>query len=130
LLHARGLARGRLRPHLTVQLLEQVLQEGRSQGLRSTAIFEQDRCVAITGWRVIANTSAIRKLYVDDLSTAASERSSGHDAALLSALMDRGRELGCHQIDLDYGVQRHAAHCFYFRERMDISSYHFIRRLN
>jgi GNAT superfamily N-acetyltransferase len=119
-----------LRPHLTLQLLEQVLQEGGSQGLRFTALFKQGRCVAIAGWRVIANTSAIRKLYVDDLSTAASERSSGHGAALLSALMDRGRELGCHQIDLDSGVQRHAAHRFYLRERMDISSYHFSRRLN
>lgn len=119
-----------LRPHLTVQLLEQVLQEGGSQGLRFTALFERDRCVAIAGWRVVANTSAIRKLYVDDMSTAAGERSSGHGAALLNALMDRGRELGCHQIDLDSGVQRHAAHRFYLRERMDIRSHHFSRRLN
>lgn len=119
-----------LRPHLTIELLEQVLKEGGSQGLRFTALFNQDRCVAIAGWRVVANTSAIRKLYVDDLSTSAGERSSGHGAALLSALMERGRELGCHQIDLDSGVQRHAAHHFYLRERMDISSFHFSRRLS
>lgn len=119
-----------LRPHLTVQLLEQIQQEGGSQGLRFTALFDEGGCVAIAGWRVVANTSAIRKLYVDDLSTSASERSSGHGAALLSALMERGRELGCHQIDLDSGVQRHAAHRFYLRERMDIKSYHFSRRLS
>lgn len=119
-----------LRPHLTVQLLKQIQREGGSQGLRFTALFDEGRCVAIAGWRVVANTSAIRKLYVDDLSTSAGERSSGHGAALLGSLMERGRELGCHRIDLDSGVQRHAAHRFYLRERMDINSYHFSRLLN
>ncbi|MFC4556496.1 GNAT family N-acetyltransferase [Georgenia faecalis] len=71
--------------------------------------FEGDRRVAVAGWRVIASTSAIRKLYVDDLATAAAERSRGHGAALLAALAERGRELGCDAVELDSGVQRHAA---------------------
>lgn len=119
-----------LRPHLTSQLLEQVLREGGPQGLRFTAIFEEDRCVAIAGWRVVVNTSALRKLYVDDLSTAATERSRGHGAALLGALIVRAQELGCRRIDLDSGVQRHAAHRFYVRERMDIDAHHFSRLLD
>ncbi|WP_432537873.1 GNAT family N-acetyltransferase [Kineococcus arenarius] len=118
-----------LRPHLTVELLEQVLREGAPQGLRFTASFEGDRCVAVAGWRVIANTSAIRKLYVDDLSTAAAERSHGYGAALLAALAERGQELGCHAIELDSGVQRYAAHRFYLRERMNIVAHHFARPL-
>ena len=71
-----------LRPHLTQELLEQVLRDGSGQGLQFTALFEDGRCMAIVGWRVIANTSAIRKLSVDDLSTAAAERSSGHGKTL------------------------------------------------
>lgn len=118
-----------LRPHLTEQLLDQVLREGERQGLRFTAIFEEGHCLAVAGWRVIANTSSIRKLYIDDLSTAATERSRGHGSALLGALIERGRALGCHVVDLDSGVQRHAAHRFYLRERMDIVGHHFSRRL-
>jgi GNAT superfamily N-acetyltransferase len=118
-----------LRPHLTTQLLDQVLREGGRQGLRFTAVFEEDRCVAIAGWRVVANTSAIRKLYVDDLATAEAERSRGHGTALLDALTERGRELGCRLMDLDSGVQRYAAHRFYLRQRMDIGAHHFTRRL-
>ncbi len=118
-----------LRPHLTRELLTQVLVEGQSQGLRFTAFFQDEACVAVAGWRVIANTSAIRKLYVDDLSTAATARSQGYGAQLLHVLMQRGRELGCASIELDSGVQRHDAHRFYLRERMDINAHHFRRLL-
>nr|WP_254072176.1 GNAT family N-acetyltransferase [Rathayibacter sp. VKM Ac-2857] len=119
-----------LRPHLTEELLEQVQREGAPQGLRFSALFEDGDCVAVAGWRVVVNTSAIRKLFVDDLSTAAGGRSRGHGAALLAALTERGRELGCTSIELDSGVQRHAAHRFYLRERMDITAHHFSRRLD
>lgn len=114
-----------LRPHLTGELLAQVLDEGGRQGLRFTAVVEHDRCVAVAGWRVVANTSSIRKLYVDDLATAADHRSQGHGAVLLAALNERGRDLGCRLIELDSGVQRHDAHRFYLRERMAISAHHF-----
>jgi GNAT superfamily N-acetyltransferase len=119
-----------LRPHLTDELLDHVLRDGASQGLRFTALFEDDRCVAVAGWRVVVNTSAIRKLYIDDLATDAAARSRGHGAALLEALAARGRELGCRSIELDSGVQRHAAHRFYLRERMDITAHHFARVLS
>lgn len=118
-----------LRPHLTRELLDQVLDEGNPQGLRFTGIFVDGECAAIAGWRVIANTSVIRKLYVDDLSTASSMRSKGYGAALLDELVRRGRELGCRSIELDSGVQRHEAHRFYLRERMDINAHHFLRAL-
>jgi GNAT superfamily N-acetyltransferase len=118
-----------LRPHLTEQLLDQVLQEGEPQGLRFTAVFAGERCVAIAGWRIIANTSAIRKLYIDDLSTAATERSRGYGRMLLDALRERAVEAGCRAMDLDSGVQRFDAHRFYLRERMNITAHHFDLRL-
>ncbi len=118
-----------LRPHLTEELLAQVLREGAPQGLRFTAVFAHERCVAVAGWRIIANTSAIRKLYIDDLSTAASVRSRGYGRILLDALRDRAIAAGCASVDLDSGVQRFDAHRFYLRERMDIVAHHFRRSL-
>ncbi|MFV0428995.1 MAG: hypothetical protein ACK5KO_06180, partial [Arachnia sp.] len=58
-----------LRPDLTEDLLALVIAEGQPQGLRFTAAFDGTDCVAVAGWRVMATTSAIRKLYIDDLST-------------------------------------------------------------
>lgn len=118
-----------LRPHLSAELLDQVLREGRPQGLTFTAVFAEERCVAVAGWRIIANTSAIRKLYIDDLSTSASERSRGYGRMLLDHLRERAIDTGCRVLDLDSGVQRFDAHRFYLRERMDIVSHHFAQRL-
>jgi GNAT superfamily N-acetyltransferase len=118
-----------LRPHLTAESLQQVLRDGTPQGLRFTAVFRDGQCLAVAGWRVMVNTSALRKLYVDDLSTTSTARSTGVGSALLAELRTRARLEGCHVLDLDSGVQRHDAHRFYRRERMDITSYHFAQRL-
>jgi GNAT superfamily N-acetyltransferase len=85
--------------------------------------------VAVAGWRLVANTSAIRKLYVDDLSTAASDRSRGYGRMLLNELRERAVAAGCHSLELDSGVQRFDAHRFYLRERMNITAHHFDLRL-
>lgn len=118
-----------LRAHLTAESLQRVLREGAPQGLRFTAVFQDGCCLAVAGWRIMVNTSALRKLYVDDLSTTSTARSTGVGAALLGELRDRARREGCQVLDLDSGVQRHGAHRFYLRERMDITSHHFAQRL-
>ena len=118
-----------LRPHLTEDSLEQVLREGAPQGLQFTAAFLSGRCLAVAGWRIVVNTSALRKLYVDDLSTTSAARSTGVGGALLEELRNRARTAGCYVLDLDSGVQRHDAHRFYLRERMDITAHHFAQKL-
>ncbi|MEU2753324.1 GNAT family N-acetyltransferase [Streptomyces albidoflavus] len=119
-----------LRPHLTARLLEEVYAAGHPQGLRFSALYDTEgRCVAVAGWRVIANTSAIRKLYVDDLVTAEAARSTGAGRELVACLEDRARELDCRVLDLDSGTQRTDAHRFYLRERFSIRAFHFSKLL-
>jgi GNAT superfamily N-acetyltransferase len=119
-----------LRTELTRELLDAVYAEGHPQGLRFTAAYDdQGGCVAVAGWRLMATTVAVRKLYVDDLVTSAERRSEGIGAALLTELARRAREAGCRAIDLDSGVTRADAHRFYIRERMPITSFHFAREL-
>ena len=118
-----------LRPHLDEESFAAVYAEGHPQGLRFTAAYDGDRCVGVAGWRLVAATHPIRKLYVDDLVTTAGARSGGVGHALLADLERRARESGCTALDLDSGVHRFAAHRFYFRERMAITSHHFARQL-
>ncbi|MFD1719280.1 GNAT family N-acetyltransferase [Georgenia deserti] len=118
-----------LRPHLTEALLETVMREGGPQGLRFLAAFDGETCLGVAGWRFMATTSVIRKLYVDDLVTARERRSAGVGAVLLHELEHRARAAGCSALELDSGVQRHGAHRFYLRERMRISSHHFAKEL-
>ena len=118
-----------LRTELTREMLDAVYAEGHPQGLRFTAAYDEHGCVAVAGWRLMATTVAIRKLYADDLVTSAERRSQGIGAALLAELERRAREAGCRAIDLDSGVTRADAHRFYIRERMPITSFHFGREL-
>jgi GNAT superfamily N-acetyltransferase len=118
-----------LRTHLTAVLFAAVYDEGYPQGLRYLAAYEKDRCVGVAGWRIVATTAGIRKLYVDDLVTSATERSHGVGAALLAELEGRARAAGCQVLDLDSGAQRTNAHRFYMREGLEITGFHFARRV-
>ncbi len=118
-----------LRPHLDAATFAAVHAEGHPQGLRFLAAYDGDRCVGVAGWRILALTFAVRKLYVDDLVTTTGTRSAGVGHALLTELEARARAAGCTVLDLDSGVHRQDAHRFYFRERMHISSFHFTKHL-
>jgi GNAT superfamily N-acetyltransferase len=118
-----------LRPHLTAASFATVYAEGHPQGLRFTAAYNGGRCVGVAGWRVVATTANLRKLYVDDLVTTAAHRSTGVGRALLGALAERAEAAGCTALDLDSNVQRADAHRFYMREGLTISAFHFARGL-
>jgi GNAT superfamily N-acetyltransferase len=116
-----------LRPHLTAASFAAVYAEGHPQGLRFTAAYDGDRCVGVAGWRIVATTANLRKLYVDDLVTTVAARSAGVGRTLLGALADRAEAAGCTALDLDSNVQRADAHRFYMREGLTINSFHFAR---
>jgi GNAT superfamily N-acetyltransferase len=118
-----------LRPHLTAASFAAVYAEGHPQGLRFTAAYDRGRCVGVAGWRIVATTANLRKLYVDDLVTTAAHRSSGVGRMLLGALTQRAEAAGCSALDLDSNVQRANAHRFYMREGLTISAFHFARAL-
>ncbi|MEU9253058.1 GNAT family N-acetyltransferase [Streptomyces sp. NPDC048270] len=119
-----------LRPHLTEDLFRSILSEGQSQGLRFTAAYDEEGvCVGAAGWRIVANTYLVRKLYVDDLVTAAASRSTGVGHALLAHLEGHARAADCTVLALDSGTQRTDAHRFYFRERMAVTAFSFEKPL-
>ena len=115
---------------LTPAQFAAVYEEGYPQGLRFTVAYDAGgTAVGVAGWRVIATTVALRKLYVDDLVTAETARSTGVGAVLLAELTERARAAGCTVVDLDSALHRADAHRFYLRERMPIVSFHFAKRL-
>ena len=118
-----------LREHLTADVLQEVYAQGHPQGLRFLAAYRDGGCVGVAGWRILAGTQALKKLYVDDLVTLRAERSSGVGRALLVELEERARQARCSVLDLDSGIHRGRAHRFYFREGMTVSSFHFVKPL-
>lgn len=114
-----------LRPHLDEPAFLERVRRQMTQGYRLAARLDGDRVVAVAGYRFGENLVSGRHLYVDDLVTDAAARSMGYGGELLAWLVQRAREHGCATLELDSGVQRAAAHRFYFENRMTISSFHF-----
>jgi len=115
-----------LRTHLVreeyVALVRRMMRE---HGFVVAAVLEGGQVTAVAGYHYGESLSWGRYLYVDDLVTPEALRSAGHGHLLMDWLKEEGRRQGCRQLHLDSGVQRHAAHRFYLRERMDISCFHF-----
>jgi GNAT superfamily N-acetyltransferase len=118
-----------LRPHVTRAGFLPAVRAMQADGLRLACIRAGGRVVAVAGYRISTSLFCGRHLYVDDLVTAAAERSKGHGKELLAWLRALAVEHDCEIFHLDSGVQRKRAHRFYRREGLELSSYHFSERL-
>ena len=115
-----------LRPDLSSDALVPAVRRMEPHGFRLAYVADAEGVVrAVAGYRVTELLRTGLMLEVDDLVTDAGGRSRGHGHTLMAWLMDEARRLGCSVLELDSGVQRHAAHRFYFREGMNILGYHF-----
>ena len=107
---------------------------GESPGVwvgRGAAELELDGVVrSVAGFRILNLLFSGRTLYIDDLVTHDSDRSRGFGAALFDWLVEHAKEQGCEHLTLDSGVQRFAAHRFYLKRGMYITSHHFQLKLN
>jgi GNAT superfamily N-acetyltransferase len=114
-----------LRTHLAEsEFLGQVRRIERD-GFRLAYVDDQATVKAVAGFRLTENLANGRFMYVDDLVTDSRARSRGYGQLLLDWLIDHARTNRCDALTLDSGVQRFAAHRFYLRNRMAISSHHF-----
>lgn len=125
------LAMRELRPHVGEEdeFSARVDDVQRPQGYRLVGSFESgvDHAAAVAGFRVGDNLAWGHFLYVDDLSTLPAARRRGHGAALLEWLRQEAERLGCDQVHLDSGTQRHDAHRVYLSTGYAITSFHFVR---
>jgi GNAT superfamily N-acetyltransferase len=106
----------------------------RAGGYRVVAAFDpgEEEAAAAAGFRIADNLAWGRFLYVDDLVTRADARGRGHADALMTWVAEEAARAGCDELHLDSGVgpEREDAHRFYFRHRLRIAAYHFVRRLS
>jgi GNAT superfamily N-acetyltransferase len=103
----------------------EAVRRQRAEGYRLACAFVDDAPRALAGFRIQHMLSRGRFLYVDDLVTDEGARGTGVGTVLFDWLVAAARDAGCARLHLDSGVQRHAAHGFYFARRMHIQAHHF-----
>lgn len=119
-----------LRPHLDeAEFIAQVQQQF-AEGYQLLALAQANQVLAVAGFRLQTSLSAGKHVYVDDLVTDAKTRSRGLGETMFNWLVDYAKSQNCTSLHLDSGVQRHAAHRFYLRQRMDIVYHHFALALD
>ena len=93
-----------------------------AEGYRLVGAFEDERCVAVAGFRVIHNLAWGDCLYVDDLHHPDGRRRGW--ARLLEWCAAEPARLGCGELHLDSGVgpDREDAHRLYFNTGLRITS--------
>jgi GNAT superfamily N-acetyltransferase len=102
------------------------VQKQQSEGFQLAFLERQGEVVTVAGFRVQHILASGVTMYVDDLVTGDAFRSQGNGKIMLDWLIARAREQGCQTFSLDSGTHRREAHAFYFRERMRVSSFHFM----
>jgi GNAT superfamily N-acetyltransferase len=98
-------------------------------GYRLAFIEDNNKVVAVAGYRIYTNLFMGKHLYVDDLVTSSKSRSQGYGAELVTWLKMEAKRENCSYFDLDSGTQRGDAHRFYFNQGLTIASYHFSEKL-
>lgn len=122
-------AHRQLRPQLPADYSGK-MQRVFGQGGRMVLAAEGDTVLGLAVWRAFENTFSGMQVYVDDLVTDESHRSRGVGRALIEWLSSRASMLNAASLALDSGTHRVNAHRFYLRERFDITSFHFNKKLD
>lgn len=119
-----------LRPHLQQGQFVRQIRQQMAEGYQLAFIRVNRRVAALVGFRFLHGLAWGHYCYVDDLVTDEKFRSKGYGEALMDWVGAMAQSKGCARLELESGVQRHAAHRFYLRQRMFISCYHFSLELS
>jgi hypothetical protein len=119
-----------LRTHVPEgEYLSRVKRQLLSSGYQVAALFDDGQVCCVAGYRISECLAWGKFMYVDDLISDQNGRSKSYGKQMLAWLTDEANKNGCQEFHLDSGVQRHAAHRFYLRERMDITCFHFAKKI-
>lgn len=110
---------------LTIRHLE-------AEGYNLVFLKEKDsgNIVAAAGYRIYSNLFMGKHFYIDDLITSKLARSNGYGEKMLMWLREQAKENECQVFHLDSGTHRSQAHKFYFKQGLNIASFHFSEQLN
>ncbi|GGB57177.1 GNAT family N-acetyltransferase [Virgibacillus dakarensis] len=103
-----------LRTHLDKHTyLDLVVDAQKNDNYKLVALFNDQKIVAVTGFKPMITLYYGRFVWVCDLVTDTSKRSNGYGEKLLSFVQEWAKEHHYTSVALSSGLQRKAAHRFY-----------------
>lgn len=114
-----------LRPMLLIDDFVNLIRTQQNEGYVIIYISENDKVVAVAGYRIMNMLYCGKIVYIDDLSTLENFRGKGFASTLLRYIYRVAELNHCEAIHLDSGTSRTNAHRLYFNESFIISAFHF-----
>lgn len=114
-----------LRPHLTSELLLELLPQMQKENYSLIFIEENGKAISACGFRYLTSLFDGRYIYIDDLSTLPEVRGKGYAGALFDYVVEKAKAENLSAVHLDSGHQRYDAHRLYLNKKMKIVYHHF-----
>jgi GNAT superfamily N-acetyltransferase len=119
-----------LYPKFTLEKYEGYLKEMIPHNYRQVAVFENDVCVAISGFWCGTKLWSGKYIEIDNFIVHRDHRSKGLGKMMTDYLDKKARETGCTMIVLDAFTGNFTAHRFYYNQGYVPKGFHFLKILN
>lgn len=119
-----------LRPHLDFENYISIYEQAhRSDGFEIVAIEEDNKILALMGYRILSDYVRGKHIYVDDLVSSESVRSKGLGAELLKYAEGVAKEMNCTTLRLCTGIENERGVNFYERNGWTKRAFAYTKKL-
>jgi len=116
--------------NFTIEKYESYLTEMVPHNYKQVAVFENEKCVAITGfWSGIKLWSG-KYIEIDNFIVHPEHRSKGYGKAMTDYINEKALESNCTMIVLDAYTGNFTSHRFYYNQGFVPKGFHFLKILN
>ncbi|MEY3499503.1 MAG: hypothetical protein RL308_1172 [Bacteroidota bacterium] len=116
--------------NFTIEKYESYLTEMVPHNYKQVAVFENEKCVALTGfWSGIKLWSG-KYIEIDNFIVHPEHRSKGYGKAMTDYINEKALESNCTMIVLDAYTGNFTAHRFYYNQGFVPKGFHFLKILN
>lgn len=119
-----------LYPDFTTEKYAALLGEMIPKSYTQIAVFENNRCIGITGCWVGTKLWTGKYLEIDNFVVDVEHRSKGIGKLLTDFVHQKANDLGCNAIVLDAFTTNVPAHRFYYNQGYEPKGFHFVKILD
>ncbi len=118
-----------LQPKLTYEEYKSMLPEMIRYGYFQVGVFENDKCIGLSGIWINAKLYSGKYLEMDNVIIDENYRSKGVGKLLTDWCIHKAKETNCKKVMLDAYLENEKAHQFYEREGFVKRGFHFIKQI-
>ena len=119
-----------LYPNFTLEKYEEYIIEMIPHNYKQLAIFENDICVALTGFWTGTKLWSGKYIEIDNFIVRPDHRKKGLGKIMTDYIDAKAEEIGCTMIVLDAFIGNFKAHRFYYNQGYAPKGFHFIKMIN